>query len=143
MRESADALAGLLFLYAFSRVLLSDVQGAVGGPAFDAVGSGIAGAARELGRSILIGFALLQVLRARTNGQGAEDGGVADSRARGVRGGARGVRGGVRSARASNRGKRSVPVRKPSKAAGERGAPRRPFRSPRKEDNERGRWWRW
>ena len=143
LRESADALAGLLFLYAFSRVLLSDVQGAVGGPAFDAVGSGIAGAARELGPSILIGFALLQVLRARTNGQGAEDGGVADSRARGVRGGARGVRGGVRSARASNRGKRSVPVRKPSKAAGERGAPRRPFRSPRKEDNERGRWWRW
>ena len=63
-KESANALAGLLFLFAFSRVLLSDVADAAAGNAGLAT-FGIASgkALREYGPSVVIGIAAAQIVQ--------------------------------------------------------------------------------
>ena len=74
-KESANAIAGLLFLFAFSRVFVGDVQAAGGGSAFEALGAatGAVGAAvRELGPSVLVGVAVAQAVRSARN---SRDGG--------------------------------------------------------------------
>ena len=74
-KESANAIAGLLFLFAFSRVFVGDVQAAGGSAAFEALGAatGAVGAAvRELGPSVLVGVAVAQAVRSARN---SRDGG--------------------------------------------------------------------
>ena len=60
-KEGANAIAGLLFFFAFSRVLLSDVTAAGGGPTMQALGApggALGNAVKEYGPSVAIGIVL-------------------------------------------------------------------------------------
>ena len=59
-KETASLLAGLLFVFAFARVLLSDLAGAAAAPAVGAplaaIGGALGRAAKELGPSAALGL---------------------------------------------------------------------------------------
>ena len=167
-KEGVNAFASLLFLFAFSRVLLSDIVGLTGGGAIagavgdaaGALGRGVAVGAREYGPSIAVGVALsVAANRARrgdetgrdpssssssTTTTSAASGGKRPKRDALIRQDLRGPPwSGRRGQRTSGRGGRGRPD--PKKPSGRQGRKRRGDGRPSADDEDvsgRRGWWR-
>ena len=127
-KEAANAVAGLFFAVAFSRVLFSDVVAAGGGTAIEAV----SGFAVQYGPSVAIGLGIGQAVQilGRQGGSNVEGGTSAATASR---------PGGRRPKRAEQQAK----PKKPKPTARRKTSPRPPpRRRGQQADDSNGRWWR-
>lgn len=118
-KEAVNALAGLLFVFAFSRVVVGDLQAASGG-ALGAASNAVGNALRDLGPSILIGVAAAQTVRMVRDGD--------ESSKQAVGRIARGA--GRKTGTRESRERRGKPLKRPAANVGR--ARRQPARGARK-----------
>jgi hypothetical protein len=164
LKESVNALASLLFLFAFSRVLFSDMQvtgsGSAIGGAVGALGSSVAAGAREYGPSVALGVAIsLAANLARTRDGGSGDAGSGGTATGGRLRSSEGKGGSTRAAaagrgppwsdeneRRSSRRSRARSPRSPPTKPGARGVRGRQGKKKGdgrpSADDVSGRWWR-